>query len=70
MKTPEEIKMGLKNAKHVQCMEIASDNENGETHYGVLVGYVLRDEIFAYIQQLERERDAALSEWKRTKEEP
>lgn len=69
MKTPEKIKNGLKNAKHVQCMEIASDNENGGTHYGVLVGYVLRDEIFAYIQQLEsslaqveRERDAAVND--------
>ena len=69
MKTPEKIKNELKNAKHVQCMEIASDNENGGTHYGVLVGYVLRDEIFAYIQQLEsrlaqveRERDAAVKD--------
>lgn len=67
MKTSEEIKKGLENAKHVQCMEIASDNENGGTCYGVLVGYVLRDKIFAYIQQLEsrlaqveRERDAAV----------
>ena len=72
MKTSEEIKKGLKNAKHVQCMEIASDNENGGTCYGVLVGYVLRDKIFAYIQQLEsrlaqveRERDAAIADCSR-----
>ena len=53
MKTPEEIKRGLRTAKHVQCMEISDDDENGGTHYGVLIGYVLRDKIFAYIQQLE-----------------
>lgn len=52
-KTSEEIKKGLRTAKHVQCMEISDDDENCGTHYGVLIGYVLRDKIFAYIQQLE-----------------
>ena len=54
MKTPNEIKKGLRNAKHVQCMGISDgENENAGTNYGVLVGYVLRDAIYIYITQLE-----------------
>lgn len=54
MKTPDEIKKGLRNAKHVQCMGISDgENENAGTKYGVLVGYVLRDAIYIYITQLE-----------------
>lgn len=53
-KTPEEIKKELRNAKHVQCMDISDgENERAGTNYGVLVGYVLRDKIYSYITQLE-----------------
>ena len=57
-KTSDKIKKGLRNAKHVQCMEIASDDENGGTYYGVLVGYVLRDKIYSYITQLESDNES------------
>ena len=67
MKTPEEIKKGLKicskNAECNQCPYVDS----------ACVDTLLRNAL-AYIQQLEsrlaqveRERDAALKEWKRTK---
>lgn len=53
-KTSEEIKKELRNAKHVQCMDISDgENERAGTNYGVLVGYVLRDKIYIYITQLE-----------------
>lgn len=65
MKTPDEIKKGLANAEHVQRMAIVSEDGSCETNYGVLVGYVQRDDIVACIDNLvqrlaqaERERDA------------
>ena len=59
MKTPAEIKKELRNAKHVQCMDISDgENECVGTRYGVLVGYVLRDEIYIYITQLESDNES------------
>lgn len=58
-KTPEEIKKGIANAVHVKYLSWPDEN-TGErrTLYGVAIGYVLRDEIFAYIQQLESDNEA------------
>ena len=59
MKTPAEIKKELRNAKHVQCMDISDgENECVGTRYGVLVGYVLRDAIYIYITQLESDNES------------
>jgi hypothetical protein len=59
MKTPDDIKKGLRNAKHVQCMDISDgENESAGARYGVLVGYVLRDKIYTYITQLEADNDS------------
>lgn len=58
-KTPSEIKKELRNAKHVQCMDISDgENECARTNYGVLVGYVLRDAIYIYITQLESDNES------------
>lgn len=58
-KTPAEIKKELRNAKHVQCMDISDgENECAGTRYGVLIGYVLRDGIYIYITQLESDNES------------
>lgn len=70
MKTPEEIKKGLAEAPHVKY--VVDDQSRDDVHYeryGVAIGYILRDQIYIYITQLEsrlaqaeRERDALLCE--------
>lgn len=70
MKTPEEIKKGLAEAPHVKY--VVDDQSRDDVHYeryGVAIGYILRDQIYTYITQIEsrlaqveRERDAAVAD--------
>lgn len=72
MKTPDDIKKGLAEAPHVKY--VVDDPSRDDVHYeryGVAVGYILRDQIYIYITQLEqhlaqaeRERDAAVADLK------
>lgn len=66
MKTPEEIKKGLREAPHVKYFADDPSSADGrDVRYGVVIGYVLREEIVALIErlaQVERERDAAVAD--------
>ena len=71
-KTSDEVKNELYEAPHVKY--VTDDPFRDDVHYeryGVAIGYVLRDKIVSYIQQLEsrlaqaeRERDAAVNDLK------
>ncbi len=59
MKTPEEIKKGLREAPHVKYFAddpISADGRN--VRYGVVIGYVLREEIVALIERLAQAEEA------------
>jgi hypothetical protein len=57
MKQPEEIKKGLAEAPHIQYTVEEPNCIGGySVRYAVAIGYVLRDDIASYIQQLESSR--------------
>lgn len=68
MRPPEEIKRELAEAPHIQyAADDPSCVDGYGVRYAVAIGYVLRDNIVSYIQQLEsrlaqveRERNAAV----------